>query len=272
MSMEANDQVATGETAMYEEPTNKAPNKLARVVMVVGIIAIVVGINYVTSIRPPIIKEGGGGEKPINLPKLPYAAKEIVASKWLNTKDGKPIKLAELKGKIVLLEFWRFECHSCEAAIPMMQDLERKFAQDDVHIVTIHSAVTESEKDEQALRNYLKAHNLKLPVAMDNDKTTLEKKYGYPVTTPTFLLINKKGNVIDYEASVNAQTALEIEIRALLNGSDLEKEAKAKNVGATSSPPATGPMPIAPGQSLPGLPGQPNTPPAPPPAPPLTPR
>src|SRR6187455_2849571 len=67
---------------------------------------------------------------------------------WLNT--DKPIRLEELKGKIVLLDFWTFCCINCMHVIPDLIRLEKKYPKELV-VIGVHSAKFENEKDSDAI-------------------------------------------------------------------------------------------------------------------------
>src|ERR1700748_2499027 len=52
------------------------------------------------------------------------------ASAWLNTDGGKPVTIADLKGKVVLLDFWTFGCINCMHIIPDLKKLEKKYSKE----------------------------------------------------------------------------------------------------------------------------------------------
>ena len=62
---------------------------------------------------------------------------------WLNTDT--PIQLADLKGKLVLLDFWTFCCINCMHVIPDLKKLEEKYA-DELVVIGVHSAKFTNEK------------------------------------------------------------------------------------------------------------------------------
>ena len=68
---------------------------------------------------------------------------------WLNT--GRPLTLAELRGKLVLLDFWTYGCINCMHVIPDLQRLEREFA-DALVVIGVHSAKFANEGEAENLR------------------------------------------------------------------------------------------------------------------------
>jgi len=68
---------------------------------------------------------------------------------WLNT--DKPLSLAALKGKVVLLDFWTYGCINCMHIIPDLKKLEKKYPNELV-VIGVHSAKFENEKDTENIR------------------------------------------------------------------------------------------------------------------------
>ena len=192
----------TGEPAPF-----KPPSLFGRLAVVVGVIAAVAYFNRPLPPPPP---------KP---PPKPKPAKEITASTWLNT-NGKPIKLKDLKGRLVLLEFWRSECHLCEEVWPGLKTLAQQYSKD-LTVITVHTPVEQRERDLDLLRALVKEKGITLPVAVDNQRATL-RAYGLEQLTPTFVLINRKHNVISVQPTKDALEVLDRQIQQLLAGDDLE--------------------------------------------------
>lgn len=72
-------------------------------------------------------------------------------AQWLNAP---PLQLSrELRGRVVLLDFWTFCCINCMHILPDLAALERKYSGDAVTVVGVHSAKFDHEKDSEAIRN-----------------------------------------------------------------------------------------------------------------------
>jgi len=71
---------------------------------------------------------------------------------WLNT--DKPLSLAGLKGKVVLLDFWTYGCINCIHIIPDLKKLEKKYPNELV-VIGVHSAKFENEKDTENIRRII---------------------------------------------------------------------------------------------------------------------
>lgn len=109
---------------------------------------------------------------------------------WLNTSDE--ITLAELRGKIVLLDFWTYCCINCMHILPDLAYLEKKFPNELV-VIGVHSAKFYNERDTENVRRAILRYEIKHPVVNDS-ALTLWNKYGID-TWPTLILIDPEGKV-----------------------------------------------------------------------------
>jgi len=110
---------------------------------------------------------------------------------WFNT--DKPIKIADLKGKVVLLDFWTFCCINCMHVIPELQRLERKYAKELV-VIGVHSAKFENEKDSDAIRQAILRYDIEHHVVNDAD-FKIWNKFGAKAW-PFFVLIDTEGSIV----------------------------------------------------------------------------
>jgi thiol-disulfide isomerase/thioredoxin/sugar lactone lactonase YvrE len=124
-------------------------------------------------------------EGEINAPDFP------AGMEWLNTE--KQLSLRELRGKIVLLDFWTYCCINCIHIIPDLKKLEAKYANQLV-VVGVHSAKFTTEKGTDNIRQAILRYEIEHPVVNDRD---FEIWNSYTARAwPTLVLINPKGKIV----------------------------------------------------------------------------
>jgi DNA-binding beta-propeller fold protein YncE len=119
-------------------------------------------------------------------------APEITGGRgWLNT--DKPLSLAALKGKVVLLDFWTYGCINCIHIIPDLKRLEEKYANQLV-VIGVHSAKFENEKETENIRRIILRYEIEHPVYNDAEFKVWQS---YAIRAwPTQILIDPAGYVI----------------------------------------------------------------------------
>ena len=110
---------------------------------------------------------------------------------WLNT--DKPLSLAGLKGKVVLLDFWTYGCINCMHIIPDLKKLEKKYPNELV-VIGVHSAKFENEKDTENIRRIVLRYEIEHPIVNDAD-FAIWKAYAVDAW-PTRYLIDPAGYII----------------------------------------------------------------------------
>ena len=108
----------------------------------------------------------------------------------VNTLDGKPLNLSDLKGKVVLLNFWATWCPPCREEIPSMMKLNSAMAGKPFQMV----AVSIDEGGVPAIESFFKTSGFSLPAYTDPDNRAA-KVYGITGVPETFI-IDKKGILI----------------------------------------------------------------------------
>jgi len=84
---------------------------------------------------------------------------------WINTQ---PLKLESLKGKVVLLNFWAFDCPYCAEATPYVVGWHEKYAKDGLVVIGVHTPRLDYEKDVAKIREAVTRKNIKYPVVVDS--------------------------------------------------------------------------------------------------------
>lgn len=84
---------------------------------------------------------------------------------WINSE---PIDLASLRGKVVMVDFWTFECYNCLNALPYVKALEAKYRSRGLVVIGVHTPEFPREKVEANVREQVKSLGVVYPVVMDN--------------------------------------------------------------------------------------------------------
>ncbi|WP_235915644.1 NHL domain-containing thioredoxin family protein [Puerhibacterium puerhi] len=151
-----------------------------------------------------------------DLPRV--RASELVGRGWLNT-GGKAVTLADLRGKIVVLDFWTFCCINCLHVLDELRELEEAH-RDVLVIVGVHSPKFEHEADPDALRAAVERYDVRHPVLDDPDLVTWG---AYTARAwPTLVVVDPEGYVVAQMAGEGHASA----VAALVEQLVVEHEAK----------------------------------------------
>ena len=126
-------------------------------------------------------------------------APELQVARWVN---GKAVKLADLKGKVVVLDFWGQWCGPCVASIPHNNELQKKHRNKGLVILAVHTP-----QSAEGLDSFVKQRGIKYAVALDASAGGDKGKTGsrYQVDSyPDYYLIDRKG-VLRYADLANSE-------------------------------------------------------------------
>ncbi|WP_437187911.1 thioredoxin-like domain-containing protein [Planctomicrobium sp. SH668] len=112
-------------------------------------------------------------------------------TEWLNTSG--PISLQDLRGKIVLLDFWTYCCINCIHVLPDLKYLEQKYPNELV-VIGVHSAKFENEKESENIRDAIMRYEIEHPVLNDSNMA-VARKYEFS-SWPSFVVIDPEGNFV----------------------------------------------------------------------------
>ena len=139
-------------------------------------------------------------------------APELGNQVWLNTDV--PLRLADLRGKVVALEMWTFDCINCQHVVPSLRDWQSRYGADGLVIIANHYPEFSYEADLQNLKDAVARLDIHYPVAQDNDGKTWNA-YGNQYW-PTIYLIDKHGHIRYIRIGEGAYQQTEQAIQALL--------------------------------------------------------
>ncbi|MCH8191984.1 MAG: redoxin family protein [Chloroflexi bacterium] len=140
---------------------------------------------------------------------------------WLNSE---PLTLAELRGKVVLIDFWTYTCINCVRTFPFLREWNEKYADEGLVIIGVHTPEFAFERELNNVREAAQRHMLTYPIALDNDYATwnaFQNRYW-----PRKYLIDKDGFIRYDHAGEGRYEATENVIKRLLAeiGADVQAE------------------------------------------------
>ncbi|MDM7461269.1 MAG: thioredoxin-like domain-containing protein [bacterium] len=182
--------------------------------------------------NPHIPQEGQTMEGTLNAPDFPDGLQ------WLNTE--RPLSLRELRGKVVLLDFWTYCCINCMHILPDLKRLERKYA-DALVVIGVHSAKFFTEQETENIRQAILRYEIEHPVVNDHQMAVWQQ---YAVRAwPTLVLIDPNAKIVGYHSGEGiyeifdraiAQTIQTAEAKGVLKRGalnfKLEREREARTV------------------------------------------
>ncbi len=136
----------------------------------------------------------------------PYPAPPIEGIEtWINSP---PLQISQLKGKVVLIDFWAYSCINCIRTLPYLKSWYAKYHDKGLVIIGVHSPEFDFEKEASNVKNAVKQRGILYPVALDNQFVTwrnFNNSYW-----PAHYLINKNGVLVythfgegDYDVTEN---------------------------------------------------------------------
>ncbi|MET9426128.1 NHL domain-containing thioredoxin family protein [Streptomyces sp. NPDC003036] len=161
---------------------------------------------------------------------------------WLNT-GGKDLTLADLRGRIVILDFWTFCCINCLHVLDELRELEEKH-RDTVVIIGVHSPKFVHEAEHQAVVDAVERYGVHHPV-LDDPELATWKQYAVRAW-PTLVVIDPEGYVVAQHAGEGHATAIERLV------DELEAEHEAKGTLRRGDGPYVPPEPVATHLRFPG--------------------
>lgn len=140
-------------------------------------------------------------------------APELQNDIWLNTPE--PLRLANLRGKVVLLDMWTFGCINCQNVIPSLRAWHNTYKAQGLVVIGNHYPEFSYERNLDNLKQALVDLDVPYPVAQDNDRLTWSAYHNR--YWPTLYLIDKNGHLRYTHIGEGAYQETEAAIVALLN-------------------------------------------------------
>jgi cytochrome c biogenesis protein CcdA/thiol-disulfide isomerase/thioredoxin len=160
----------------------------------------------------------------------PYQAPDIEGIEtWLNSN---PLPLKDLKGKVILIDFWTYSCINCIRTLPYLKDWYAKYHDQGFVIIGVHSPEFQFEHDINNVKAAVRRNGILYPVALDNRFVTWQNFHNQ--YWPAHYLINKKGEVVYVHFGEGKYDVTENNIRYLLGLQNPMTESKAQEAAYMS--------------------------------------
>ncbi|MGH9778440.1 MAG: redoxin domain-containing protein [Candidatus Acidiferrales bacterium] len=121
-------------------------------------------------------------------------APALPESGWLNTPDNKPLRLQELRGKVVLVEFWTFACYNCKNVLPHVKRWHEKYEKQGLVVIGVHTPELSFERPEENVQKAIREQGITFPVVLDNDFATWKRYDNH--YWPAIYLIDSNGQIV----------------------------------------------------------------------------
>ena len=133
---------------------------------------------------------------------------------WLNTQGDEAVALKDLRGQVVLIDFWAYSCINCQRSIPHVVAWDRAYRDAGLQVIGVHSPEYAFEKNAQNVADAARGFGIEYPVALDNSLSTwtnYRNRYW-----PAHYLIDAQGIVRHISFGEGNYEATERMIRELL--------------------------------------------------------
>jgi len=126
--------------------------------------------------------------------------------------NGKTMKLADLRGKGVILDFWATYCEPCKIEMPWFVELQKKYGPQGLQIV----GVDYEDVDEKTVSDFTKKMGINYPIVIGTDNVI--ESYGGLQGLPMTFFIDRSGKIIDRELGLISESVIEDNIKKSLQG------------------------------------------------------
>ena len=161
-------------------------NMLIGIVVAIAIVAVSV---YATGFSKQLLTPFFGSSTAFKSSES-AAAPDLASGNWINSE---PLKLKDLHGRVVLIEFWTFGCINCRNTLPFIKSWHDRYQDKGLTVVGVHSPEFDEERDVEKVRSEVASLGIHYPVVTDNDYQTWN---AYNVEAwPTAFLLDKQGRI-----------------------------------------------------------------------------
>jgi thiol-disulfide isomerase/thioredoxin len=143
-------------------------------------------------------------------------APEFAPGEWLNT--DRPLQMATLRGRAVLVDFWEYSCVNCLRTLPYLREWHKRYADKGLTIVGVHSPEFPFGRERTQIQMAIEALQIEYPVVLDNDFKTWDAYANR--FWPSKYLIDQHGYIRYQSHGEGGYEAFEQAIQAVLREAD----------------------------------------------------
>lgn len=148
--------------------------------------------NAIVQNQLQTLKKGGSMFNP-SASDFGNAPDFVTGGKWFNPPAGGPPTMKELRGKVVLVDFWTYTCINCIRTLPYIKAWHEKYKDKGLVIVGVHTPEFEFEKNPDNVAKALKDFGIVYPVMQDNDYATWQAYANH--YWPAKYMVDKDGKI-----------------------------------------------------------------------------
>lgn len=133
-------------------------------------------------------------------------------NKWFNV--SRPLEIADLKDRIILIDFWTYACVNCIQALPEIKKLEEQYGSK-LTVIGVHSGKFSNEKDSSEIKKAILKYDITHPVINDADFKIWNSFKAN--SWPTFILINPNGRIVKTYLGEYGATKIKKDVKKLIS-------------------------------------------------------
>jgi thiol-disulfide isomerase/thioredoxin len=165
----------------------------------------------------PATSAGAGEMTPTPAP-MAVAAVDSTAPNFVglgNWFNSTPLNISDLRGKVVLVNFWTYGCSNCVNALPHVTELYARYKDRGLVIVGIHTPEFPFERSASNVQAALKRHGITYPVAQDNESRTWAAYHNQ--YWPSQYIVDRDGKIVMHHDGEGQYEEIDRTIAKLLN-------------------------------------------------------
>ena len=186
-------------------------------VIFVGVVIVVVtgllflGKSFTSRPGQVASANGNGDEDRFNGKPAPDFNLKVLDGK------GKTLKLSDLKGKAVVVNFWATWCEPCKIEMPWLVDFQKKYGAQGLQII----GISMEDTDEKTISDFAHKMGVNYPILIGTEKVA--DLYGGIDGMPTLFFVDRSGRIVEHELGLRGMDILEANIKKSMNSAETAK-------------------------------------------------